>query len=134
MRRHVSKRESNPKKNQKVREDNIDRAAAAELPELSLEKIARDTVYKEILKEASATRNVEDSVAQEETLETGSVLDTEASISSAEVGLKKNFENSRSPYSKPIWELIHGAELNESKKDKGSVDLDSISALEKKTT
>ena len=128
------KRERNPQKNQKIQEDNIDRAAVAALPELTLEKIARDTVYKEILKEASATRDVEDSATQEETLETGSASDTEASISSAEVGLKKNFENSRTPYSKPIWELIHGAELNESKKDKDTAGLDNASTLEKKTT
>jgi hypothetical protein len=143
----IMKREKNAKQKQKTQEENLDRAAAEMLPELSLEKVSRDTVYKEILKEASATRNIEDNTAQKETQETASSIETETSIeteasiktevsipSAPEVGLNINYENSRSPYSKPIWELIHGAELAQSEKGRETSDMRVTSVLEKKTT
>jgi hypothetical protein len=77
-------------------EENFDPELALSLPNVSLDTMARDKVYKNILKEASKTRPG---------------YDDERSTK-ATPG-PKTYENSRSKYTKETWELIHGAEFKE---------------------
>lgn len=91
-------REIKKKCNPEPLEEEFDIELAKSMPDLSLEYISRDTVYKSILKEASETRP------------------KSAKEAAPKAKRKpKTYENSRSPYSKEIWELIHGAELKEKK-------------------
>lgn len=77
-------------------EEDFDPELAASLPEVSLDTISRDKVYRNILKEASKTRP-------------GS---TDEEPVKANPG-PKTYEKSRSKYTKETWELIHGAEFKE---------------------
>jgi|LSQX01.1.fsa_nt_gb hypothetical protein len=86
------------KRNSRPWEEKFDSDLAKSTPDLSLEKVSRDTVYKSILKEASETRP--ESEGEE-------AVKTEPK--------PKTYENSRSQYNKETWELIHGAELKEKK-------------------
>jgi hypothetical protein len=95
-------------------EDKFDSELAESLPDLSLEKVSRDKVYRNILREASKTRPKSDSDKSEKAKPDS-----------------KTYENSKSQYSKEIWELIHGAELKE---EKQVSDEDKAKAIQKKTT
>ncbi len=77
-------------------ENDFDSELAESLPDVSLDKISRDKIYRNILKEASKTRPESD--------------DEEPA---KEKSGPKTYEKSRSKYSKEAWELIHGAELKE---------------------
>ena len=101
------------KRNQKPVQDDFDAELAESLPDLSLERLPRDKVYRHVLKEASKTRPGSDS---EEPVKAKPV--------------PKTYENSKSPYSKEIWELIHGAELKEEKPVSAE---DKAKSIEKKT-
>lgn len=102
------------KHNPRPWEEEFDLELAESTPDISLKKVSRDTVYKNILKEASKTR------PESETEE----------IAKAEPK-PKTYENSRSQYSKEVWELIHGAELKEKQQIS---DEDKAKEIQKKTT
>lgn len=87
---------------------------AESTPDISLEKVSRDTVYKNILKEASKTR------PESETEETAKAEPK-----------PKTYENSRSQYSKEAWELIHRTELKEKQQISEE---DKAKGIQKKTT
>jgi transposase len=77
-------------------EKDFNPALAESLPNLSLEMLPRDKVYRNILKEASETRT-----------------ESNGDEPGKEKPVPKTYETSRTKYSKETWELIHGADLKE---------------------
>lgn len=78
-------------------EEGFDAELAESLPDVSLDAVARDKVYKNILKEASEARPKEQKEREEDPAE--------------EKSDPKTYEKSRSKYTKETWELMHGAKL-----------------------
>jgi len=94
----VLKRERIKEPPRKVWMDSFDKERAEELPSMSLESVPRDSIYKHILKTASDIRS-----------NTVTNKDGEAKIPK-----EKTYENSKSPLSKEVWELMHGIGESES--------------------
>jgi len=101
------------KRSPKPWEEEFDPVLAESLPDLSLEMMPRDKVYRNILKEASKTRPESDC---------GEHAKAKPN--------PKTYENSGSQYSKETWKLIHGAELKE---EETLLEEDKAKIAEKKT-
>jgi hypothetical protein len=132
----LMQREKTTKMPKKVREMDFDATVAEALPELSLDKITRDTVYKEILKEASETRSKEDAVTEESAHEASEAQQGVPQVAPALKARSKKltYENSRSPVRKEIWELIHWAEINQTEENKEQAAKDRALTQKKKPT
>lgn len=89
--------------------DSFDKERAEELPNMSLESVPRDSIYKHILKTASDNRS--------------NAMPN--NYGEAKIPKEKTYENSKSPLSQEVWELMHGIEKSES--------LDKVEKPQKKT-
>jgi len=110
-------RERKPKAEKKL-DEGFDPAQAKELPELSLDSVARDSIYKAVLKEARLSRTTEKEAESKEEADQERPKDEEPKAKGS-----RPASSSSSPFSAKVLDLIYGPEDDTEKQEKKTVDV-----------